>query len=175
MSDPQRSTVLLDVIRARLTGAFPVMLRAVLDAVDDEGLWWRPAPGVNPIGVLVLHTAGSLRQSIGRNVGGIPYERDRPAEFDAGRRLPKAAVRGELERAIADAHRALDGLDDDALRGPSRDPDGRWTILFEDLMNAVTHVAFHTGQAMQLVRAQGGALPDGLWASAHRASGAMRG
>lgn len=164
----------LGALRVRLVGAFPAMLRTVLDAVDDETLWWQPAPGVNPIGVLVLHCAGNLRHYVGLHVGGIPYVRDRPAEFDAARRLPMSEVRAELDRAVAAVEATLDGLDARMLGGPSRDPDGRHTMLYEDLLSATAHLALHTGQAVQLAKLRGVRLPERVWGEAHRGAGASR-
>ena len=44
-------------------------------------LWQTPAHFTNSPGNLVLHLEGNLRESVGRQVGNVPYARDRPLEF----------------------------------------------------------------------------------------------
>lgn len=173
-SDAPDSGWTLAAIRVRLAGAFPAMMRTALESLGDDGIWWQPAPSVNPAAVLALHCAGNLQHMIGLHVGGIPYQRNRPLEFDATRRLPLRDVLAELDRAIAAVSTTLDTLDDAALAGPSRDPDGRYRLLGEDLLSSVTHFALHTGQVVQLAKMRGATLPAQVWGDAHRASGASR-
>ncbi len=48
---------------------------------DDESLW-RCVPGIsNSVGNLTLHLEGNLREYIGRQLGHIPYHRQRSLEF----------------------------------------------------------------------------------------------
>jgi hypothetical protein len=68
-----------------------------IEAFSVEELLWQTVPGItNAAGNLVLHLEGNLREYIGRQLGGVPYERDRPQEFKA-RALDKA----ELLRRVA--------------------------------------------------------------------------
>jgi hypothetical protein len=53
-----------------------------LRAIPSDGLLWTTLPGIsNPIGNLVLHLNGNLREYIGRQLGGVPYTRQRDLEF----------------------------------------------------------------------------------------------
>lgn len=66
-----------------------------LDALDDTHLW-QVVPGVtNSAGTLLLHLNGNLREFIGRQLGGVPYVRDRPREF-AAKNLSRTAMQAEL-------------------------------------------------------------------------------
>lgn len=161
-------------LRARLVGALPPIMRTALEPFDDSTIWWKPADGVNPVAVLALHCAGNLRHYIGHHVGGLPYERDRPAEFDTSRGLSKREVIAEFDRAIADVAAVFDQLDSADYMQPSRDPEGRHGDIYEDMLTATVHLAFHVGQAVQLARLRGYELPPNAWAEAHRASGASR-
>ena len=50
---------------------------------NDEALW-NTRPGVtNAAGNLALHLEGNLREFVGRQLGQIPYLRNRPLEFSA--------------------------------------------------------------------------------------------
>lgn len=55
-----------------------------IDAYTDELILWQKAEGIsNPAGNLCLHLIGNLNEYIGRQLGQIPYERNRPLEFSA--------------------------------------------------------------------------------------------
>ena len=55
-----------------------------LRAFPDTDSVWKTAPGVtNAAGTLALHLEGNLREYIGRQIGRIDYQRDRPLEFSA--------------------------------------------------------------------------------------------
>ncbi|MDH4063809.1 MAG: DinB family protein, partial [Acidobacteriota bacterium] len=57
-------------------------LRQQLEAFPDTAAVWATAPGVsNVAGTLALHLEGNLREFVGRQLGHIDYQRDRPAEF----------------------------------------------------------------------------------------------
>jgi hypothetical protein len=45
---------LIEDARKRLVEAYPAQVREALGALDDEQLWWRPNPGANSVGNLLL-------------------------------------------------------------------------------------------------------------------------
>lgn len=47
----------------------------------DDVLWQTTLHFTNPPGNLVLHLEGNLREYVGRQLGNVPYVRDRPLEF----------------------------------------------------------------------------------------------
>lgn len=162
----------VSALRTRLTGAFPMMMQAAIEPFDDESIWWQPIAGVNPIAVLALHCSGNLRHFIGRYVGGSDYERDRPKEFDASRRLTKREVLDEFNGAIDEVRATMDRLKLEDYAARSRDPEDRHSSVYEDFLNATVHLALHVGQAVQLAKLKGYDLGDKVWGDAHRASGA---
>ncbi len=170
MASSVPTDVQIEALRTRLTGAFPLMMQAAIEPLDDESIWWQPVPGVNPVAVLALHCAGNLRHYIGRFVSGTDYVRNRPLEFDASRRLTKREVLDEFNRAIDDVRVTMDGLTPADYTGPSRNQEMPQSSLYEDFMIAVTHLALHTGQAVQLAKLHGHDLGPKVWGDAHRAS-----
>jgi len=71
-----------------------------LDALDAAHLW-HTVPGVtNSAGNLMLHLNGNLREYVGRQIGGVPYERDRAREF-AARDVPQDELRASLTDLVA--------------------------------------------------------------------------
>lgn len=174
MAAPLPKDLQVSALRARLTGALPLMMQAAIEPFDDESVWWQPAPGVNPVAVLALHCAGNLRHFIGRHIAGTGYVRNRPEEFDTSRRLTKLEILNEFHGAIAQVRGAMEALETNDYAKPSRDPEGRHWTLFEDFFNATVHLALHTGQAVQLAKLRGYKLSDRVWGEAHAASGASR-
>ncbi|MDQ2890046.1 MAG: DinB family protein [Gemmatimonadota bacterium] len=170
MASSTPTDVQIQALRTMLTGAFPLMMQAAIEPFDDESIWWKPVPTVNPVAVLALHCAGNLRHYIGHFVDGTDYVRNRPLEFDASRRLTKREVLDEFRRAIDDVTLAMDHLRPDDYTGPSRNQESPQSSLYEDFMVAVTHLALHTGQAVQLAKLHGYNVGDKVWGDAHRAA-----
>ena len=55
-----------------------------IESYADESVIWQKAEGIsNPAGNLCLHLVGNLNEYIGRQIGEIPYQRNRPLEFSA--------------------------------------------------------------------------------------------
>src|SRR5215510_9714171 len=88
----------LQMVRARLLNEYPRQVRACLQALGDEDVWWRPNQQSNAVGNLVLHVSASNRHYLEHVIGGDVDVRDRDAEFAARETLSKA----ELERVWAD-------------------------------------------------------------------------
>ena len=55
-----------------------------IEAYSHEVVLWQKAEGIsNPAGNLCLHLVGNLNEYVGRQLGEIPYVRNRPLEFSA--------------------------------------------------------------------------------------------
>ena len=141
----------LDRSRYYLCREYPAKIRAAVEAMPADRLWWRPNEQSNSIGNLLLHLTGNVRQWLISGVGGQPDVRKRNMEF---------ATRGG-----AAAAGMLDGLDatlrevDEVLRGllPSellerRSIQGRDTTVMEAVYHVVEHFAGHTGQIIWIAK-----------------------
>src|SRR3970040_275526 len=129
----------------------PTKIRAAVEALPADRLWWRPNEQANSVGNLLLHLSGNVRQWIVSGVGGQPDIRKRNMEFAA--------------RGGATASGMLDGMDatlreaDDVLRAllPSellerRSVQGRDTTVVEAVYHVVEHFAGHTGQIIWIAK-----------------------
>jgi hypothetical protein len=127
----------------------------------DDSLW-RSSPGFsNPAGNLALHLEGNLREYVGRQLGGIPYTRDRPAEF-ASRGLTRAEVAGRLDAmrsqivpilASLTPERMADRYPEDVLGTP--------LTTGQFLFHLLGHLNYHLGQmdCLRRVTTGAGAIP----------------
>jgi len=76
-----------------------------LEATPAEHLW-ATLPGTgNSVGNLALHLEGNLREFIGRQLGNVPYHRERPLEFSS-RDVPKE----ELIRRLGEVESLIPGI-----------------------------------------------------------------
>lgn len=141
----------LERSRYYLCREYPTKIRAAVEAMPADRLWWRPNESSNSVGNLLLHLSGNVRQWIVSGVGGQADVRKRNMEFAA--------------RGGATAASMLDGLDatlrevDDVLRGllPSellerRSIQGRDTTVMEAVYHVVEHFAGHTGQIIWIAK-----------------------
>src|ERR1041385_7984069 len=90
----------LRALRVRVTRVLPSQIKACLEQLNDEQIWWRPNDQTNSIGNLTLHICGAVMHFLCRGVGGYDYQRDRPAEF-ASRSLPKSQLVAILDKMVA--------------------------------------------------------------------------
>jgi uncharacterized damage-inducible protein DinB len=171
--DAASASPTLAALRVRITRVFPAQIRASVESVTDEQLWWRPNETSNSIGNLVLHISGSLNLYLNRNIGGFSYERDREAEFSSRGPMNRRKLMAIFDEMVANAERTLDKLTPEKLGGPSTDP-ARNSYLVDDLISITTHLANHTGQIVWIAKMlHEGALNE-VWMRAHKREGAWK-
>ncbi|HYS55546.1 MAG TPA: DUF1572 family protein [Thermoanaerobaculia bacterium] len=157
----------LEALRARIAHVLPAQVRASVDPLTEEQMWWRPNEKSNSVANLVLHLAGSLNHYLNRNIGGIQYDRDRDGEFAARASMPKREVMAVFDDMVAKADQTLAKIKPDQLTGPSSDPE-RLSYLVEDLIGIVTHVSTHTGQIVWIAKMLKEGALDEVWIRAHK-------
>jgi hypothetical protein len=81
----------------------------------DRSLWER-AGIANCAGNLVLHLEGNLREYIGRQLGGVPFRREREQEFTQSG-ISKSGLIARIEEVQGLVSAALSALDDERWGG----------------------------------------------------------
>jgi uncharacterized damage-inducible protein DinB len=144
-------TSLLDDMTALLQRDLEGLEQEIALFPDDQSLW-ATRPGVtNSAGNLALHVAGNLQHFVGRELGGLPYQRNRDDEF--GRRSgTRAAVIEEVGRALAAVASVVPRLTDAQLEKPFDAHPGVVISTRRFLLHLCTHTAFHVGQVGYLRR-----------------------
>ncbi len=163
----------LAALRVRVTRVFPMQVHTVLDKLTEEQLWWRPNEKSNSIANLIIHLSGSLDHYLNRGIGGIPYDRDRDAEFAARGPQSKAQLLERLDGMVARAETTFAGIPADRLMSPSADPD-RYQYLIDDLINIATHLATHVGQIVWIAKMLNEGSLDETWMRTHKRGGAWK-
>lgn len=126
---------------------------------NDESLW-RTLPGItNPAGNLALHVEGNLREYIGRQLGQMPYSRQRPLEFSA-----KEISRAELAGRIAEVQRSIPAIIE-GLTAEQMEAEFPEAVLGapistqQFLIHLYGHLSWHLGQIDYLRRILAGGQP----------------
>jgi uncharacterized damage-inducible protein DinB len=166
-STHQLSNIALAALRSRITRILPAQIRACVDELTDEQLWWRPNEQTNSVGNLVLHLSGSMRHYLSRGVGGIAYQRDRPAEFAERGPVPKGELLATFDETIAQADNTLDSLEVSRLLEPTDEQDYVPTV-YDLIFNIAIHLATHTGQIIYVTKMLKEGSVDELWIRAHK-------
>lgn len=170
---PDATAAALPALRSRITRVFPAQIHAAVAELSDEQLWWRPNESSNSIGNLLLHLSGSIDHYLNRNVGGIPFERDRAAEFAERRALPKAELLARFDAMVSRTEETFASLTAERLGDPSPEP-AMHDAVIEDLLNVVAHLAAHTGQIVWIAKALREGTVRETWIKSHRREGAWK-
>ncbi|HEV8358571.1 MAG TPA: DinB family protein [Gemmatimonadales bacterium] len=137
--------------REYLTAHYLPKIRAAVERLGEEDLWWRPNEASNSIGNLMLHLAGNIRQWIVSGVGGAPERRDRAAEFARREPLGRDDLLALLTEAVLEAEAVIARTDPDDLN-ERRAVQGRTVTALQAIYHAVEHFGMHTGQILYIAK-----------------------
>ena len=167
---PDLGALTLEALRNRVCRVFPAQIRAAVDALDDDQLWWRPNETSNSIGNLILHLSGSLNHYLNRNMGGLDYTRDRDAEFAERRQIPRAELMATFDAMVANAEKTFDGLTTERLPQQATEP-RQYKSMVEELIGIAAHVANHAGQIVWIAKMLKHGSMDEVWMRTHKRLG----
>src|SRR3989442_9447537 len=88
MADSTVATLFLEFSRAKLIEQYWSRLRACVESLTDEQVWWRPNDASNSIGNLLLHLNGNVQQWLVASFERADDTRDCPAEFSERQIVP---------------------------------------------------------------------------------------
>ena len=120
-------------------------IRAAVEALPPDALWWRANDQSNSVGNLLMHLAGNIRQWIVAGVGRAADHRNRDGEFAARGGATATELLGILDQALDDVDAVLAKLTPDDLASRRTIQDREVTVL-EAVYHVVEHFAMHMGQ-----------------------------
>ena len=144
----------LPELAARYLEEYLDKIRLAVERLSEDQLWWRPAPGTNSAGNLILHLCGNLSLWLLGGVGGRPFERHRAEEFSADRTHGKAELLARLEEVVAACRGVLAAVEPADLERPAA-IQGYQTALLDAVFHAVEHMSYHTGQIVWIAKELG--------------------
>ena len=142
-----------------------------LDQRATEDLWWAPRAGCNPIGVIIQHLIGNLRQWAISGIGGEADVRDRPSEFRVANESPKDELQTEFNRLLDQVAEVYAQVSAAELPAPRR-IQGFETTALAAIYDTMCHLELHTGQVLYLTRLRRGTAYRESWSPASKEQGA---
>jgi uncharacterized damage-inducible protein DinB len=141
----------VDRSRYYLHTEYRAKLRAAVEALPPDAVWWRANDQSNSVGNLLAHLAGNVRQWIVGGVGGAPNARDRAGEFAARSGATAAELLANLDRVLDETDAVLANLSAADL-ATTRTIQGRETTVFSAIYHVVEHFSTHLGQIILIVK-----------------------
>ncbi len=136
-----------------------------LDQLGTGDLWWTPRDGCNPIGVIIQHLLGNLRQWAISGIGGEPDVRDRPAEFRVEGRVEKGELQTQFNRLLDRVAAVYSNVGDSEFLDGKR-IQGFDTTVLDAIYDTMCHLKLHTGQVLYLTRMRLGEAYRESWSPA---------
>jgi uncharacterized damage-inducible protein DinB len=149
------SRLFLEFSRHKLLDHYWTRLRACVEPLSEEQVWWRPNEASNSIGNLILHLNGNVRQWLLDSFNGTSDERNRPAEFAATSGLTAAQLLERLSATMAEAEAVLVRLTEEELAAPYEIQGYHLTGL-EAVYQVVEHFGLHFGQIAYITKSLSG-------------------
>lgn len=128
-----------------------------VESFPDAAAPWRVLPGItNSAGNLILHIEGNLRLYIGRELGGIAFERHRESEFSTAS-LSAAELRAKVEYLRDTIPGVIRQLSVESLAEIQPEAiSGKRLSTHQYLVHLYGHLNYHLGQIDYLRRIGGG-------------------
>ena len=142
-----------------------------LDQLATEDIWWAPRASCNPIGVIIQHLIGNLRQWAISGIGGEADVRDRPSEFRVANESPKDELQTEFNRLLDQVAKVYAQVSAAELPAPRR-IQGFETTALAAIYDTMCHLELHTGQVLYLTRLRLGETYRESWSPASKEQGA---
>ena len=152
MSETGEVTALfLEFSRTKLLEQYWPRLRACVESLTDEQVWWRPNEACNSVGNLLLHLEGNVRQWLIASFNEVNDHRDRPAEFAAKRSLSARELVEKLGNTLQEASVVLSRLTDADLK-QVRNVQGYAVTGLQAVYQVVEHFGMHYGQVLYITK-----------------------
>jgi hypothetical protein len=145
----------LDFSRKKLLEQYWPRLRACVELLTDEQVWWRPNAASNSIGNLMLHLSGNVRQWLVDSFNRSEDKRDRPAEFAAEGGIPASVLLDRLGATLQEASKVLGRLTEANLLAPY-EIQGYKVRGLDAVYQVVEHFGMHYGQIACIAKSLSG-------------------
>jgi hypothetical protein len=128
---------------------------AACEQLEEEALNWRPTAESNSIANLIVHIGGNVRERIGQGMLGMPFDRDREAEFAVLPFLSAEALREQWSGAFSLLTGALREAAPELLAG-MQTVRGKQRQNLEIFHQCAAHFSEHMGQILYIAKMRQG-------------------
>jgi len=141
--------------RQKLLEQYWPRLRACVEPLSEEQMWWRPNEATNSIGNLILHLNGNVRQWLVASFNRLEDDRNRPAEFGARELVSAATLVELLSGTMQQAAEVLARLTREDLVA-SYEIQGYRVSGLDAVYQVVEHFGMHYGQILYIAKTLSG-------------------
>ena len=153
--DSELAALFLEQSRKRLLEQHWPRLKACVEPLSVEQIWWRPNAASNSVGNLILHLNGNVTQWLVASFNRDEDKRNRPAEFTAEGGLTAAELLRRLGATIAEAEKVLNRLTVEDLLAPY-EIQGYHVHGLDAVYQVVEHFGLHYGQIAYIAKSLSG-------------------
>jgi uncharacterized damage-inducible protein DinB len=150
------TAALVEFARHKLLEEYWPRLRASVESLTDEEVWWRPNDSSNSVGNLILHLNGNVRQWLVTPLTHGEDARDRPAEFAERQLIPASELLDTLGHTMQEVAVVFPRISESHLLATSR-IQGYTVSGLEAVCHVVEHFAMHYGQIVYITKLLRGA------------------
>ena len=145
------ATLFLAFSRNKLLNQYWPRLKACVETMSTEQIWWRPNEASNSVGNIILHLNGNVTQWLVASFNRDQDKRDRPSEFSAVGGLAAAELLDRLGATLAEAAKVLDRLTPDELLAPY-EIQAYHVHGLDAVYQVVEHFGLHYGQIAYIAK-----------------------
>ncbi len=149
--DSELAARFLEFSRKRLMEQNWPNLRACVESLTEEQIWWRANEASNSIGNLLLHLNGNVGHWPVASFNGLESNRNRPLEFNAQEQPSAAELLRRLGATLDQAAQVLARLTAAELLAPYT-VQGIHTRGLDAVYRAVEHFGLHYGQIAYITK-----------------------
>jgi hypothetical protein len=154
-NDANVSGLFLEFSRRKLLEHYWPRLKACVEVLSEEQVWWRANESCNSVGNLILHLNGNVRQWLIDSFEKREDKRDRPAEFAAEGGMTAVALLERLGATMEEARRVLERLTEADLVA-WYEIQGYHVSGLEAVYQVVEHFGLHYGQISYITKSLSG-------------------
>ena len=144
-------TAFLEYSRHKLVEQYWPRLRASVETLSDDQVWWRPNEASNSVGNLLLHLDGNVRQWLIASFARREDTRDRPLEFAERQRIPSRALLERLGTTMNEASAVLASVTEADLL-TTFEIQGYSVTGLHAVYQVVEHFGLHYGQVLYITK-----------------------
>jgi hypothetical protein len=141
----------LEFSRRKLLEEYWPRLRASVDLLTDDQVWWRPNHASNSVGNLILHLNGNVRQWLVAAFTHSEDARDRSAEFAERQIISAAKLLDTLGHTMHEVAGVLPRISEPDLLATYR-IQGYTVSGLDAVYQVVEHFGMHYGQIVYITK-----------------------
>lgn len=145
------SPLFVEFSRQKLFDQYWPRMRACVESLSDEQVWWRPNEACNSIGNLLLHLNGNVYQWLVASFNRSEDRRNRPSEFAERHEIPRAALLQTLAATLDEASAVLSRLTESDLL-QTYEIQGYTVTGLHAIYQVVEHFGLHHGQIIYVTK-----------------------